>query len=297
MLMLRNGFLGMALWTAALLQAPLSAAGMAVPGTVNYVEGQASINGRPLSSRSVGSAQVNPDQVLETDRGKAEILLTPGVFLRVGDHSAVRMVSPGLANTQLKVLRGEAMVEVTQLYKDNNIRILENGASAQLEKKGLYAFDTAPARVAVYDGEAVVTDNDRQVKVKKGREVSLDAAPLQAVKFDREAAQDSLYGWSRLRSEYLGEAAAQSARTIVVNRGLWGGPGWYWNSGWGMYSFLPGDGFPYSPFGYGFYSPAYFYTVPSYRYGVPRGFGGAPRGFGSRVFSAPAARAGGFGRR
>jgi len=38
--------------------------------------------------------------------GKAEILLTPGAFLRVGGDSAVKMISPGLTNTQVEVQRG-----------------------------------------------------------------------------------------------------------------------------------------------------------------------------------------------
>ena len=37
------------------------------------------------------NAELNTGDVLDTAQGKAEILLTPGVFLRVGDNSEVRM--------------------------------------------------------------------------------------------------------------------------------------------------------------------------------------------------------------
>ena len=250
----------------AVFSAGLGLASTGVPGTVNYVEGQVAINGEQLNSKSAGSALVDRDQVLETNRGKAEILLTPGVFLRVGDNSEVRMVSPELTNTQVAVLRGEAMVEVMQLYKDNNVRVLENSASTLLEKNGLYAFDADRARVAVYDGKARVFSGDQELELKKGHEAYV-GGPLRSQKFNRDE-HDSLYAWSNLRSEYLSEASAQSARTIVVNNGFYG-PGWYWNPGWSMYSFIPGDGFLYSPFGWGFYSPVYVYSAPGYFYHRP----------------------------
>src|SRR5215471_8230164 len=71
----------------------------ALPGTVNYIEGQVNIGSDTLNADSIGSAMLEPNQTLETGNGKAEILLTPGVFLRVGDNSTVRMISPGLTNT------------------------------------------------------------------------------------------------------------------------------------------------------------------------------------------------------
>jgi len=57
----------------------------AVPGALNYVEGQASIGAELLSPKSVGSATLQPSQVLTTTAdGKAEILLTPGAFFAAG---------------------------------------------------------------------------------------------------------------------------------------------------------------------------------------------------------------------
>src|SRR6266700_3014378 len=69
------------------------------PGRVNYIEGQASLNGAALPDRAAGNARLYPGQALTTQNGRAEILLTPGIFLRTGDRSAVEMVSPGLTHT------------------------------------------------------------------------------------------------------------------------------------------------------------------------------------------------------
>src|SRR5258706_290507 len=81
------------------------------PGTVNYVEGQASVGNQPLTSTSVGSTELQAGQILTTQKGKVEVLLTPGVFLRVGENSSLRMDSPELANTAMTLQNGRAVLE------------------------------------------------------------------------------------------------------------------------------------------------------------------------------------------
>src|SRR6516165_8248945 len=72
-----------------------------VPGTLNYLEGQATIDGKLLNSTSMGSEVAGPGQILNTQAGgKVEMLLTPGVFLRLGENSEARMVSSGLADLE-----------------------------------------------------------------------------------------------------------------------------------------------------------------------------------------------------
>src|SRR5579871_2677797 len=67
--------------------------GPAVPGTVNYIEGQATMNGAPLNRDAAGSMQLQPGQGIMTQNGRVEVLLTPGVFVRVGSNSSLQMVS------------------------------------------------------------------------------------------------------------------------------------------------------------------------------------------------------------
>lgn len=256
-----------------LVAIPAAAASSGVPGTLNYVEGQVAVAGQTVTSRSVGSVQVGPNQVLETGQGRAEILLTPGVFLRVGDNSSVRLVSPDLANTRVEVLRGRAIVEVAELFKDNNLWIAMHGASTRLDKQGLYAFDADTQLVQVFDGKATVEQDDRHKGLDKGHELALNGN-WKVGHFDTkaQAAQDPLYAWSNLRAEYEAEASMQSARNIFVGGGpYWYGPGWYWNPYWAMYGFIPGDGIWFSPFGWPFYSP--WVVGFGYGYGFPYGHG------------------------
>ena len=229
------------------------------------------------------------------------MLLTPGVFLRIGNNSAVQLISPDLADTRVALLNGQATVEVTELFKENRLQISVGGIMTTLLKRGLYEFNADQPRLAVYDGEATVLSGDREIRVKEGHQAQLTGA-VAVSKFDRKHQQDALYAWSNLRSEYEAQASAQSAQIIYAGGGpWWDGPGWYWNPYWDTFGFLPGDGILYSPFGWPYFSPGFAYYAPIY---FRHGFVAGGRGFaGGRAFAgshpggfaaAPHANVGGF---
>ena len=85
---------------------PTQPANFPDPGTVNYIEGTANLDGKALTNNHEGIEELRAGQQLTTGAGKAEILLTPGIFLRVGSNSAVKMISPDLARTQVELERG-----------------------------------------------------------------------------------------------------------------------------------------------------------------------------------------------
>jgi uncharacterized membrane protein YgcG len=262
----------------------------AKPGAVNYIEGNVSLNGQPLSSRELRAVFLNTSDVLSTDLGKAEILLTPGVFLRLGANSQVRMISPSLVDTQVELMRGAAMVEVDGLLKDNRVSILDHGASINLEKSGLYRFtaDENPL-AAVIEGKAQVYFGEKKAEIGKGHEALL-AQDLKQDKFDPKQ-EDELYAWSNVRAEYDAASSYQTASAVSTGGfssygGSFGGygpvgynsfmgAGWVWNNGFNSWSWLPGSGAYYSPFGYGYYGPGLVGYAPIIRVPV-RGGGGGP---------------------
>ena len=282
------------LLTALLSAAPARAAQTARPGSLNYVEGQVSVASQPLDAKSIGSVELEPGQTLATRAGKAELLLTPGVFFRVGDNS-------------------NALVEVTDLYRENNLRVIEDGKSTQLIKNGLYDFDADHDQVRVFDGQAIIQDGNKQVKIKAGHELSFNDEPLKTQKFDKKSFESSdLYRWTSLRSSYLAEANVDAARTYVPGGPDWFGSGWYWDPWFSAYTFIPGDGIFYSPFGWGYYSPGlvwgapFFYGGryyhhfagdyrawgPGYHYGLPYHYGTGVR-YGARPAAGASAFRGG----
>ncbi|HTV82177.1 MAG TPA: hypothetical protein VME18_05970 [Acidobacteriaceae bacterium] len=224
----------------------------AAPGTLNYVEGSAKLGGRPVTQSSVGSpaATLQAGQVLSTTDSRAEVLLTPGIYLRLGHNSAVEMISPDLTDTAVAVERGRVDVEVDQLFQENNIHILLDHVPVQLVKTGIYEFNARRDTVMVFEGMAVaMRPNEKWVKVKNHHALELaDLAKAKPRNFNVSALEQSgLYRWSSLRSDYL----AEDNQEMAGEYGYGYAPGWYWDPYAWDYTFLGPYGF-YSPFGWGF---------------------------------------------
>ena len=236
-------------------------------GSINYVEGQALLNNEALSPSSAGSVALEGGQLLTTHTGKAEVLLTPGIFLRVADNSSVKMISPDLANTSIQLLQGRAMVEVLDIHKENNIRVNLDDVSAQLVNKGLYDFDADHHEVRVFKGTARLYAGTQNIKLTGNHELTLNTGKLTPHAVDSRPYEDDFFRWNALRSGYLSEAGVDAARTYIgVGPGWYGphwyGPGWYWDPWFGAWTFVPANGIFYSPFGWGFYSPIVVYRSP-----------------------------------
>jgi len=253
----------------------------APPGTINYVEGQAAIGSLPLNSKAVGVSALQGGQSLSTGAGKAELLLTPGVFLRVGDNSSLKMVSPSLTRTEVSLSSGQAMVEVDQIHKSNDLLVAEDGATTRLLKRGLYGFDANSGQVRVFKGQARVREGKHQVKLGGSHQVTLNpAGKLKSRHFDKKAYEGSLYRFSKLRSDYIAQANAKAVQYVYNG---WSGPGWGWSGGWGWnpwfggYTFFPGSGVFYSPFAP---SPFFSGTFGDHHFfGREHGFFGREHGF------------------
>ena len=233
--------------------------------------------------------------MLQTTNGKAEILLTPGVFLRLDDNSAVKMISPNLTHTQVELDRGRADIEVDEIHSQNNIEIAEADTNFRLLKDGFYEFDAANDSARVFKGKAEVIENNgdspKSVEVKSKHQITLAAnQQLKPENFDVKSAQDEFYNWSSLRSEYLAEANTNLASEYAGDSGF--APGWYWDTGLWGYTWLPGDGMFWNPFGWGFYSPWYIYGGGPVYYGRGWRHSYAYRGSPGHIEGAP--RSGGF---
>jgi len=250
-------------------------------GMVNYLEGSVLMDGKSLDPKITELPEVKNRSLLAAEEGRAEVLLTPGAFLRLRENSSFRMISNQLWDTRVEVVSGSAMVEIEELLKDNTITVQYGDAQIALLKKGLYRIDAGdPGSLRVYDGEARVSLNGDGVTAHKGRQVDLGAV-LAASNFDTKES-DAFYNWSARRAEYIATANISSARTA---RGTgFTSSQWAYNPWYGMYTFLPYTGYGYSPFGWSIYSPV---TVV---YLYPPAYGGGGGGFGSSV--APRSGAG-----
>jgi ferric-dicitrate binding protein FerR (iron transport regulator) len=187
-----------ALLGIGVLCTPAFGANPAHPGTLNYIEGAAYLNGKLLNEKDVGSVEMNAGEALSTMKGKAEILLTPGVFLRLDDDSAVKMISPDITRTQVELDRGRAAVEVDELHDQNDLEIVDAGVTTQLVKTGYYEFDASHPTAMVFKGKAAVEVGDGKYKVVKNHhEFALaGGAKEKPADFNVDRAEDDLYNWS-----------------------------------------------------------------------------------------------------
>jgi hypothetical protein len=167
------------------------------------------------------------------------------------------------------VEQGQVTVEVTQIFPQGNLRVDVGGANVQLLKRGFYEFNANRNEMRVFDGKAFVQDGSQRTDVNAGRELALAGnAQIKTQKFDRNTGGDDLVDWSSLRSSYVAEADLDAA-PLYVARAMngpdgWSGTGWYWNPWFATYTFIPADGILFSPFGWGFYSPAFVLDSPYY---------------------------------
>src|ERR1700683_2132024 len=218
-------------------------------GVIQSGEGRALLADKPVEPKFGQFPDIKENQEFRTEDGRAEILLTPGVFLRMGENSAIRMLSNKLTDTRVEVLSGSAVIESNEIPKDNAIELVYKKDSIRLVKQGLYRVDTEPARFQVFEGEATVTDPTGQLTLKGGKQTNL-AGVLMAENFDRKADdQDALYRWSDRRASYVAQANVASATSANASSGGYGSYGNYGNyGGCGFGGLGYGPGYGYGPF-------------------------------------------------
>ena len=238
-------------------------------GLIHFFEGAVYLGDQSLESHLGRFPTVPQGGELRTAEGRAEVLLTPGVFLRMGDRSAIRMVANDLADTQVELQTGSVIVDsgepnlntsVTLIYKDWRIHFLQ---------RGVYRIDADPPRLSVRQGKADVFSavNKQPVSVEKG--MSLPFAGVLVPEHAGEQSNDALSEWPAGRGESI---TADNTITAQLDEDLSGGM-----PGSGGFTYYPLLGLPpvgLSPFGsYSSYLPrqAGFNSIylPGYTYRPP----------------------------
>lgn len=244
---------GMALAAGALAWA---AQGAPMPaGAIGAAEGEVTLNGQPVGSDVSEAPRVMPGQVLGTGNGHTELLLNPGVFLRLGENSALKLIASSPDNTRVELLRGEALLEVLQFGTREFLEIIDRHAYTNMLKAGLYVFHAEGPIVQVYEGKVQVEDDRRSATFGQGKQLTMIGKSMAPAKFDLTQ-RDNLYDWSAHRTRLI----AQASESVVENllafaRDEQYDAGWYWNPWFRAWAFVPPEGYRTSAFGYGFYSP------------------------------------------
>jgi len=236
-------------------------------GLVHHSDGRVLLNGKPLVHKATKFQELKENEYLRTEQGRAEILLTPGIFLRLGEDTHVQMLSSKLSDVRLRMLSGAALIEADEVEKSSSVTVITPESEVRLSRAGLYRLDLLKdqePRLRVFAGEAVVTGRGAEYRLRAKKEIDL-AGDFVNRKFNPEDT-DALDRWSKRRANYLAIANVSASRLAYNSGASYSVSSWIWNPYFGMYTFLPSRNICWSPYGYGFYSPKavyYLYNPPA----------------------------------
>ncbi len=241
-------------------------------GMVHYTEGRVLIGDKAIEAKGSTFPEVKANEVLRTEDGRAEVLLTPGVFLRLAENSSIRMLSNKLTDTRVEALTGSMLVEYGDQNKDNSVVLVFKGKDITFKKAGIFRLDADEGVFKVYKGEAAVAGGGQSLTVKEAKQVELNAAVLMATKFDNKTG-DEFYRWASRRAGYIATANISAARSLHDSGVSLSSGTWAFNPWFNMFTYVPYNSMWYSPFGYSFWGPGgigWVYSYSPYYWGAFR---------------------------
>jgi len=183
-------------------------------GVIHFFEGDVYLGDQLLEAR-LGRFPTLPEGAeLRTGEGRAEVLLTPGVFLRMDAQSDIRMVSTDLADTQVELLAGSVMVESGPPNPETSVTLIYQNWGIHLLRQGVYRIGADPAQLWVRQGgvEVFAGDSSQPVSVNSG--MSLPLADTLAPQPSTGEPGDTLRDWEAGRSESI---SADNAITAQID--------------------------------------------------------------------------------
>ena len=181
-------------------------------GVIYFFEGAVYLGDQPLE-RYPGKFPCVPQGAgLRTADGRAEVLLTPGVFLRMGERSAIRMVANDLADTQVELRTGSAIVDSGEPNSGTSVTLIFKDWRVHLIQKGSYRIDSDPPRLRVREGGAEVSAGPTGQPITVETGMSLPLAGVLVPERSVGEPGDALSDWSSGRSESISADDAITAQ-------------------------------------------------------------------------------------
>lgn len=233
-------------------------------GLVHHVEGGVYLDEAKLAPVKPEQLFSRPPQmkagsIIRTTDGRAELLLSPGILLRLGEGTVVKMVSNELTDTRVELESGAVLLEVMDRTKDNLVTLIFKDVTIVPRREGIYRAGGAIPELMVYDGQADLVSGSTRQTLKRGRAVLLQE--LAVTRKFNPSRGDSLMQWSIVRSSQLALASRSVVGGLLDQRRGFRSNGWYWNPSFGLYTFVPFQGQYCGSFGYCFYTPQSYYSA------------------------------------
>ncbi len=272
-------------------------------GGINAVTGQAKVHSKGDSDWQQLSItdDLNAGDRVRTDHdGRVEILLNPGSYLRVGGNTEVELANNSLANLELRLIKGTAIVEATGADGlELNINISTPHTKLAIVRQGLYRLNVVPGdttELIVRKGRVILSDS--HTKVKGGNKVVFSQTNVSVAKYTKEEKkrfeQEDVDLWSKERAETLAKANRRVTERMLNSafasfRDPFDNP--YYSRGFGLWFFNARVGcYTFIPFYYGWGSPyGSSYTTAIYAPYIGN------RNYGNGGYSHPGAGSNGGG--
>ncbi|HEY3836942.1 MAG TPA: hypothetical protein VGL72_10240, partial [Bryobacteraceae bacterium] len=187
-------------------------------GVVYFFVGSVYVGNERLEQKFGRFPDIGEGRELRTETGRAEVLLTPGVVLRVAENSSVRMLSDKLSDTRVELLSGSSILESNDISSGTAVTLVFKQWQVQAPHQTVYRIDAgttpdATPQIQVYKGEAKVSAQGADpVTVKEG-----DVLPLAEVLVTEENKtldDDSFKTWAMNRSQAVAADNATAAGII-----------------------------------------------------------------------------------
>ncbi|HWD99094.1 MAG TPA: hypothetical protein VG345_08660, partial [Bryobacteraceae bacterium] len=181
-------------------------------GLLNFSEGAVFINNQPVKQRAGAYPSLQEGSDLLTQSGRVELLLTPSAYFRIGQNSAVRMISSRLTDTKVELLYGSAMLDSTEALENSAITLIFKDRQVHISKPGKYRIDSDPPQFRVFQGTAEIAGSGAPLKLLADQMIPLDGASI--VKRFTEGSDDLLDIWSDER-HFMIASSLSNAQSVT----------------------------------------------------------------------------------
>jgi hypothetical protein len=209
-------------------------------GGVNFVSGNVTVNHRT----GAGGLLLQGDEVQIGDRvstgedGKAEILLNPGSFLRVGPNTSFEFASTDLEDLRMNLRAGSAIFEIIAT-KEFGVSVKLPQATLHLNTSGVFRIDVREdgfGTLSVLKGRAYIGGT----KIASGHSALLTSSGISVAKLDHDTS-DPLDIWSKDRAKEMSKLNAKLEQGALRNSLIssFNGGGWNLYNSFGLWVFDP----------------------------------------------------------
>jgi hypothetical protein len=219
-------------------------------GVLNVVEGDVSYKREQADwARLVAGDDLREGDAVKTGAtGRAEILLTPGCYLRLAENSTFILTNPHVYQFRVDLTSGSAIIEASAIDGPMTVATPKNEFS--IIKEGLYRFNIAAdgrAEVIIRKGRVAIGNT----VVKENKRATVENGQPLIGSFDKKGV-DNFDLWSQERARGLIALNKRLSKSTLSNNASFGfvSNAWIYSRRCGCYTFLPfGSGFS-SPYGW-----------------------------------------------